>query len=211
MALPANSSTSGSSLLSESELPAGISYAEAMEGNTRPLLHPDNPVVFLDIAIGSHEVGRIKIELFKNIAPKSAENFRQFCTGEFRQNQVPIGYKGVSFHRIIKDFMIQGGDFVKGDGTGCLSIYGSSFADEAFVLPHFRSGLLSLANSGPNTNGCQFFITCTKCDWLNKKHVVFGQVLGKDSMQVVRKIEHVTVDSNNRPRVPVTVTQCGEL
>ncbi|KYF43872.1 U-snRNP-associated cyclophilin family protein [Toxoplasma gondii ARI] len=206
---PANSGES--SLLSESELPAGISYAEAMEGGSRPLLHPDNPVVFFDISIGSHEAGRIKIELFKNLAPKSAENFRQFCTGEFRQNQVPIGYKGATFHRIIKNFMIQGGDFVKGDGTGRLSIYGSSFPDEAFVLPHFRSGLLSLANSGPDTNGCQFFITCAKCDWLNRKHVVFGQVLGKESMQVVRKIEHVTVDGGNRPRIPVTITQCGEL
>lgn len=193
------------------QLPAGISYAEAMEGSNRPLLHPDNPVVFLDVSVGTHEAGRIKIELFKHIAPKCAENFRQFCTGEFRENQVPMGYKGSTFHRIIKDFMIQGGDFVKGDGTGCVSIFGGSFADETFVLPHFRSGLLSMANSGPNSNGCQFFITCNKCIWLDGKHVVFGQVLGSDSMQVVRKIEHVTVDANNKPRVSVAITQCGEL
>ncbi|OXB71640.1 UNVERIFIED_CONTAM: hypothetical protein H355_001086 [Colinus virginianus] len=113
--------------------------------------------------------------------------------------------------RLLLLLLPQGGDFVKGDGTGCLSIYGSSFDDEPFVLPHFRSGLLSMANSGPNSNGCQFFITCNKCSWLDGKHVVFGQVLGSDSMQVVRKIEHVTVDGSNKPRVPVAITQCGEL
>ncbi|XP_060708224.1 peptidyl-prolyl cis-trans isomerase H isoform X1 [Hemiscyllium ocellatum] len=135
--------------------------------------NPNNPVVFFDITIGGQEVGRMKIELFADVVPRVAENVRQFCTGEFRKDGVPIGYKGSTFHRIIKDFMIQGGDFVNGDGTGVCSIYRGPFADENFKLKHNAPGLLSMANSGPNTNGCQFFITCSKCDWLDGKHVVF--------------------------------------
>ena len=150
------------------------------------------------------------MELFKDVCPRTAENFRQFCTGEHRSNGVPIGYKHCSFHRIIKDFMIQSGDFVKGDGTGCLSIFGEKFADENFTLKHDTPGLLSMANSGPNSNGCQFFITCAKCDWLDDKHVVFGTVLDQASMLVVRKIENVpTTDS--KPKLAVHITQCGEL
>uniref|UniRef100_A0A8C5AHS1 Peptidyl-prolyl cis-trans isomerase n=1 Tax=Gadus morhua TaxID=8049 RepID=A0A8C5AHS1_GADMO len=112
---------------------------------------------------------------------------RQFCTGEFRKDGVPIGYKGCTFHRVIKDFMIQGGDFVNGDGTGVCSIYRGPFADENFKVKQSSPGLLSMANSGPGTNGCQFFITCTKCDWLDGKHVVFGKVV--DGLLVMRKIE----------------------
>uniref|UniRef100_A0A803VQW7 Peptidyl-prolyl cis-trans isomerase n=1 Tax=Ficedula albicollis TaxID=59894 RepID=A0A803VQW7_FICAL len=133
------------------------------------------------------EVGRMKIELFADVVPKTAENFRQFCTGEFRKDGVPIGYKGSTFHRVIKDFMIQGGDFVNGDGTGVASIYRGPFADENFKLKHSAPGLLSMANSGPSTNGCQFFITCSKCDWLDGKHVVFGKIV--DGLLVMRKIE----------------------
>lgn len=152
------------------------------------------------------------MELFKDVVPKTAENFRQFCTGEKKMNGVPIGYKNCQFHRVIRDFMVQGGDFVKGDGTGCMSIYGEKFADEGFELNHTKAGLLSMANSAPNTNGCQFFITCGKCDWLDNKHVVFGQVLDSDSLLVVRKIENVTVDGgSSRPKIAVTITECGEL
>ena len=151
------------------------------------------------------------MELFKDIAPLTAENFRQLCTGEHKVNRVPIGYKKSSFHRIIRDFMIQGGDFVKGDGTGRLSIYGDKFADERFALRHDTPGLLSMANSGPGTNGCQFFITCNKCDWLDGKHVVFGRVLDPASMLVVRKIENVPTGANNAPKVEVVISECGEL
>ncbi|KAK2521537.1 Ppih [Columba guinea] len=158
-------------------------------------LNPNNPVVFFDVTIGGQEVGRMKIELFADVVPKTAENFRQFCTGEFRKDGVPIGYKGSTFHRVIKDFMIQGGDFVNGDGTGVASIYRGPFADENFKLKHSAPGLLSMvsANSGPSTNGCQFFITCSKCDWLDGKHVVFGKIV--DGLLVMRKIEEAELQS----------------
>ncbi|XP_077584211.1 peptidyl-prolyl cis-trans isomerase H [Stigmatopora nigra] len=149
--------------------------------------NPNNPIVFFDVTIGGQDVGRMKVELFADIVPKTAENFRQFCTGEFRRDGVPIGFKGCAFHRVIKDFMIQGGDFVNGDGTGICSIYRGPFADENFRVKHSAPGLLSMANSGPGTNGCQFFITCTKCDWLDGKHVVFGKVV--DGLLIMRKIE----------------------
>ncbi|MFT7804531.1 peptidyl-prolyl cis-trans isomerase H [Arapaima gigas] len=151
----------------------------------------------------------MKIELFADVVPKTAENFRQFCTGEFRKDGVPIGYKGCTFHRVIKDFMIQGGDFVNGDGTGICSIYRGPFADENFKLKHSAPGLLSMANSGPGTNGCQFFITCTKCDWLDGKHVVFGKVV--DGLLVMRKIENVPTGPNNKPKLPIVIAQCGEI
>ncbi|EDO42412.1 predicted protein [Nematostella vectensis] len=169
-----------------------------------------NPIVFFDITIGGQEVGRMKMELFADAVPKTAENFRQFCTGEYRKNGVPVGYKGCVFHRVIKDFMIQGGDFVKGDGTGVMSIYGeSAFADESFKLKHDGAGYLSMANSGINSNGCQFFITCAKCDFLDGKHVVFGKVI--DGLLVMRKIENVPVGPNNRPKLNVVISQCGEM
>jgi len=168
------------------------------------------PVVFMDITVGGREIGRIKMELFSDIVPRTAENFRQFCTGEYKRDGIPIGYKGVSFHRVIKDFMVQGGDFVQNDGTGLTSIYSGKFADENFKMKHTGPGLLSMANSGKDTNGCQFFITCAKCDYLDGKHVVFGKVIG-ESLLVVRKIENVPVGPNNRPKVPVVVAQCGEL
>ncbi|KAK9392175.1 peptidyl-prolyl cis-trans isomerase H [Crotalus adamanteus] len=171
--------------------------------------NPNNPVVFFDVTIGGQEVGRMKVELFADVVPKTAENFRQFCTGEFRKDGVPIGYKGSTFHRVIKDFMIQGGDFVNGDGTGVASIYRGPFADENFKLKHSAPGLLSMANSGPSTNGCQFFITCSKCDWLDGKHVVFGKII--DGLLVMRKIENVPTGPNNKPKLPVVIAQCGEM
>ncbi|XP_048250098.1 peptidyl-prolyl cis-trans isomerase H-like [Haliotis cracherodii] len=171
--------------------------------------NPNNPIVFFDIQIGGTDAGRITFELFADTVPRTAENFRQFCTGEYRRDGVPIGYKNTTFHRVIKDFMIQGGDFVKGDGTGLMSIYGGAFADENFRLKHGSAGILSMANSGKDTNGCQFFITCSKCDFLDGKHVVFGKIA--DGHLVMRKIENVPTGPNNKPKLPITVSQCGEM
>ncbi|TFK61282.1 hypothetical protein BDN72DRAFT_849843 [Pluteus cervinus] len=167
------------------------------------------PIVFMDVNIGETPAGRIKMELFSDVVPKTAENFRQLCTGEYRVNSRPQGYKGATFHRIVPNFMCQGGDFLKGDGTGTFSIYGDKFPDENFTEKHTGPGLLSMANSGPNTNGCQFFITTAKCDFLDGKHVVFGKVT--DGLLTLRKIENVATGPNNRPKLVVKITECGEM
>ncbi|KAL9020616.1 MAG: hypothetical protein Q9185_002202 [Variospora sp. 1 TL-2023] len=172
-----------------------------------------NPIVFFDLTLGGilgEPLGRVKMELFADIVPKTAENFRQFCTGESKDPRgLPQGYKGSKFHRVIKDFMIQGGDFLKGDGTGSASIYGvKSFADENFHLKHDGAGILSMANSGPNTNGCQFFICTVPTPFLNNKHVVFGKVV--DGMDVVRKVENTRL-RGERPASDVVIAQCGEM
>ncbi|KAF1975851.1 hypothetical protein BU23DRAFT_68927 [Bimuria novae-zelandiae CBS 107.79] len=173
-----------------------------------------NPVVFFDITLGGEKLGRIKMELFKDVVPRTAENFRQFCTGETKNNRgQPQGYKGCKFHRVIKGFMIQGGDFINGNGTGSRTIFGTEkFADENFNLKHDGPGLLSMANSGPNTNGCQFFIITspTGTPHLNGKHVVFGRVI--DGIDVVTKIENTRVtQSDSRPLQDVVIAQCGEM
>jgi len=167
------------------------------------------PIVFMDINIGETPAGRLKMELFSDIVPKTAENFRQLCTGEYRVNSRPQGYKGATFHRVVPNFMCQGGDFLKGDGTGSFSIYGDKFPDENFQMKHTSPGLLSMANSGTNTNGCQFFITTAQCDFLDGKHVVFGKVI--DGMLTLRKIENVSTGPNNRPKLAVKITECGEM
>jgi peptidyl-prolyl isomerase H (cyclophilin H) len=158
-------------------------------------------------------LGRIKLELFVKDCPKTCENFRQFCTGEYinDQQQQPMGYKGSIFHRVMKNFMIQGGDFINHDGTGKMCIYGTmTYPDENFIHTHHTVGVLSSANSGPNTNGCQFFITTGIADWLDQKHVVFGKVLDANSMLTVRKIENTPVNGTE-PRIPIRIIQCGEL
>ncbi|KAI4376001.1 hypothetical protein MLD38_013803 [Melastoma candidum] len=167
---------------------------------------------FLDVSIGGELEGRIVVELFVDVVPKTAENFRALCTGEKGlgpSTGVPLHYKGVRFHRVIRGFMVQGGDTSAGDGTGGESIYGSKFEDENFELRHERKGMLSMANSGPNTNGSQFFITTTRTSHLDGKHVVFGKVI--KGMGVVRAIEHVTTDSRDCPTLDVVIADCGEI
>ena len=170
-----------------------------------------NPVVFFDVSIADRPIGRIKMELFKDAVPRTAENFRQFCTGEFQRNGVPIGYKGCTFHRVIKGFMLQGGDFRNGNGTGKISIYGDFFEDENFLIKHSGPGLLSMANSGPNTNGCQFFLTCAATAHLDGKHVVFGKILDEESILVIRKCENTPTNSQDKPTLPIRIDECGEL
>ncbi|MEV5604324.1 peptidylprolyl isomerase [Streptomyces sp. DT224] len=161
--------------------------------------------VFFDITINDEPAGRIVFNLFDDIVPKTAENFRQLATG-----QNGFGYKGSSFHRVIPQFMLQGGDFTRGDGTGGKSIYGNKFADENFELKHTKPGLLSMANAGPNSNGSQFFITTIVTSWLDGKHVVFGEVADEDSMVLVKRIEGLGSQSG-RTQAKITIADSGIL
>jgi peptidylprolyl isomerase len=167
-----------------------------------------NPVVFLDIAINDRPAGRIVIALRADVVPRTAENFRCLCTGEKSTPSKNLWYKGCIFHRIIPNFMIQGGDFTRSNGTGGESIYGLKFADESFVLRHSGPGQLSMANSGPNTNGSQFFITTTDTPWLDGRHVVFGNVI--NGMEVVHAMEKIGT-SHGRTTQPVKIVDCGQL
>lgn len=160
--------------------------------------------VFFDLTIDDVSAGRVVIGLFGDTAPKTVENFAELANGSRG-----YGYEGSLFHRIIKDFMIQGGDYVNRDGTGEDSIYGGMFEDEDFTLAHYGAGWVSMANRGPDTNSCQFFITTVETSWLDGKHVVFGKVL--EGMDVVKQVESIDTDATDRPLSVVAIAKSGTI
>eukprot|EP00656_Telonema_subtile_P057880 TRINITY_DN9631_c0_g1_i1.p1 TRINITY_DN9631_c0_g1~~TRINITY_DN9631_c0_g1_i1.p1 ORF type:complete len:513 (-),score=170.59 TRINITY_DN9631_c0_g1_i1:157-1695(-) len=182
------------------------SDAFMVEAHSGPL-----PRVFFDIAIGGEPAGRIVFKLFADVVPRTTHNFQALCVGESgvaKETKVNLSYKGCAFHRTIKDFMIQAGDFTKGDGTGGESVYGGSFDDENFKIKHDKPFLLSMANRGPGTNGSQFFITTQECYNLDNKHVVFGEVVsGQDVVRTIEASETVS----DRPVLEVVIADCGEM
>lgn len=187
------------------------------------LKNPTNPVVFIDIAIAdkgkivTKETNsyRMYFELFADKLPKTCENFRVFCTGEKKNEKtnIPYGYKNTKFHRLIKSFMLQGGDFINFDGTGSFCIYDTEyFDDEGFIYNHNKIGLLSMANSGPNTNGCQFFITLESCGELNGEHVVFGQAIDEFSLEILKIINEVpSTFADDIPLQEIKIVNCGQM
>ena len=184
------------------DAPSQVSLEDVQEGfkNTEK----GNP--YFDITIDGEDAGRLKFQLFDDEVPKTCANFRHLCTRGLDDKKEPC-YQDSIFHRIIEEFMIQGGDFTNFDGTGGKSIYGEKFEDENFDLKHNQPGLLSMANSGPNTNGSQFFITLKETPWLDDKHVVFGILL--DGFELLKKIELLPKDDNNNPLKEVKVSECG--
>ncbi|KAF8005250.1 hypothetical protein HF325_000707 [Metschnikowia pulcherrima] len=169
-------------------------------------------IVYFDLSSNGEQKGRVVFKLYNDVVPKTAENFRALCTGEKGRSKTSgklLSYRGCSFHRVIENFMCQGGDFTDGTGTGGESIYGAKFEDENFNLTHDKPFLLSMANAGPNTNGLQFFITTVPTPHLNGKHVVFGEVIQGKS--VVRQLERCEKGANDKPKEIWIISECGEL
>jgi peptidyl-prolyl isomerase D len=176
-----------------------ISNIRNKKKNKKKIFIKDD-LVYLDIGIDNNMIGTITIKLFSDIVPITCKNFRTLCQKS---------YNGSQFHRIIKDFMIQGGDFTNGNGTGGMSIYGEKFEDENFELQHDRPYLLSMANSGKNTNGSQFFITTSKTPHLDGKHVVFGEII--NGFEIIDELNLIETDRNDRPISNVTIMKCGQV
>lgn len=197
----------------EGDQPKSPERATPMADDYKPFhaVNAKNPKVFFDITIDGKAAGRIEMELFADTCPKTAENFLQLCVGTKNKAGKELAFKGSSFHRVIPDFMCQGGDFTRGDGRGGESIYGGKFADETFAGKagkHFGPGTLSMANAGPDTNGSQFFLCTAATPHLDGKHVVFGQVV--KGYDVVRKIEAVG-SASGKTSAKVTISDCGKV
>jgi len=184
-------------------------YNNPISDTPKPVNFEDiNLQPYFDISIDGENIGRVVFQLFDEEVPKTCKNFRYLCSkGLFNENKP--SYQDVEFHRIIKDFMIQGGDITRGDGTGGYSMYGEQFSDENFNLTHNQPGMLSMANSGPNTNNSQFFITIKKTPWLDNKHVVFGIIIS--GFDIIKKIESIDTDGSDKPLKKVVISKCGLL
>ncbi|CAO1358903.1 unnamed protein product [Diamesa hyperborea] len=161
--------------------------------------------IYLDIAHGNRSLGRIVVGLFGEAAPRTVQNFREICINGIDD----MSYNGTRFHRVIDKFMVQGGDILAGDGKGLTSIYGMDFEDENMTINHTIGGFLGMANKGPDTNGCQFYITTIATPWLNGKHTVFGKVI--EGQNVVHKIEKVKTDTDDVPIEAVIITSCRDI
>lgn len=176
-----------------------VRIVEPLPKHKKQIIQKPQNYIFLTIEINGNKVGNIVIKLFDNIVPKTCNNFRILCKTK--------KYINTPFHRVIKDFMIQGGDYTKHNGTGGISIYGEKFEDENFILKHDKPYLLSMANSGPNTNGSQFFITTTPTPHLDGKHVVFGEII--KGFEIIYKLNTTETDNSDMPLDRIVISDCG--